>query len=254
MIKAIKKQLAKTRKIRGFNDVLSFLFLVNESIILHKDGGLSQHFYYQAPDLESSIEEEVFLNSQTWQQALAFLGDGWMVETNVITIPFYYETKPREFDEIVSAIIDDEHILQFQSGQYLKSQYYLSITWKPVDLVSKHARKFILNTEKNDTDLEKTIQQFETKVSEFIGFLSRSVKIDLLKSSDLISFLHQCISGLEHKLVSPYPGAFLDTYLSSQDFIGGLSPEMAGQHIKMLAIDDVNKQNFQIQRVRFRRC
>ncbi|OGT50855.1 MAG: hypothetical protein A3F17_09315 [Gammaproteobacteria bacterium RIFCSPHIGHO2_12_FULL_41_15] len=242
MLNQIKKQLFKHRKNRGLNDVLSFLFLVDEETILHKDGALSQHFYYQPPDLASATENELAIQSQTWQQALAFLGDGWMVETNVVTAPYKREKRSRVFPDVVSAIIDDECSLQ--SEHYFQSTYYLSITWKPSDLIASPLRKFILNVDTPSTHLEKTITDFKSKVGEFTGFLSRSIQLQILHSDELVSFLHSCITGSEHGLISPYQGAFLDTYLSSQDFIGGLSPQMGGQHLKLLVIDDLPSHSY----------
>lgn len=239
-----KKQLVKSHKTSGFNDLLSYLMLVDEKTVLHKDGALSQHFIYQALDLDSSTEHELLAHSQTWQKALSLLGDGWMIETNVITSHYHSEPHSENFPDIVSALIDDERSLQFQSGDYFKSCYYFSITWKPAEVVSSKARKFILSNQSKDKGFERHLDEFNSKVNEFIGLLSRSNRIDALESSALISLLNRCITGKPHDLVGPYQGAFLDAYLSHQDFMGGFSLKMGDQFIKVLAIDDLPSHSY----------
>ncbi len=239
-----KNQVASGRKTTGFNDLLSYLMLVDEKTVLHKDGALSQHFVYQAPDLDSSTEHELLAHSQTWQKALSMLGDGWMVETNVITSQYHSEPQSKNFPDIVSAIIDDERSLQFQSGAYFKSCYYLSITWKPADVVSSKARKFILSNQVKGKGFEQHLDEFNAKVNEFVGLLSRSNRIESLKSNELISMLNRCITGINHDLVAPYQGAFLDAYLSHQDFMGGFSLKMGNQFVKVLAIDDLPSHSY----------
>ncbi len=218
--------------------------LVDKKTVLQKDGALSQHLIYQAPDLDSSTEHELLVHSQTWQKALSLLGDGWMVETNVITHAYHSKPGSENFPDLVSAIIDDERSLQFQSGAYFKSCYYLSITWKPADFVGSKAKKFILSNQKKEKGLDSHLDEFTSKVNEFIGLLSRSNRVEALESTALISFLNRCITGKDNDLVAPYQGAFLDAYLSHQDFMGGFSLKMGDQFIKVLAIDDLPSYSY----------
>lgn len=142
---------------------------------------------------------------------------------------------------MVSALIDDERRLQYQSGHYFQTDYYLSITWKPEQRVASTLRRFALT--KADTvsglGFEEEIQQFTKTVSEFIGYLERVLCIHPLEGNELTSFLHHCITGHKHRLAKPSVGCFLDSYLASEDFIGGFAPQMGKKHIAVLALDDL---------------
>lgn len=110
-----KQSMFNRRKHRGVNDLLSYLIALDENTVLHKDGAISRHFIYTAPDLESSTDSDLDYHANTWASAFGFLGNGWMVETNVASQFFNYYSKTQEFPEIVSALIDDERRIQYES-------------------------------------------------------------------------------------------------------------------------------------------
>lgn len=239
-----KQFIAKLRKHRGLNDLLSYLIQLDDNTVLHKDGALSRHFLYIAPDLESSPDADLDYHTQTWQKSLNFLGNGWMIETNVMSQRFTAHTKPQEFPDVVSALIDDERRLQYQEGRYFKTIYYLSITWKPEQLMASKLRRFAIDNrdaERNDKKgLEVELEQFDKTVKEFVGYLKRSlIRIEPLSGNQLTTFLYQSITGHSHSLAQSYVGSFLDCYLAAEDFIGGFEPKIGKKYIKLLALDDL---------------
>src|SRR3990167_6000841 len=243
----VKSSLKKLHAHAGFSDCLTYLTLLNENTILHKDGALSRHFRYIAPDLESSMDSELDFHADTWSQSFSFLGNGWMVETHVLTQPFQGYSKPQEFPNVVSALIDDERRQQFHQENYFQTEYYLSITWKPESLVQRKFRKFLIDEsgkEKNSVFTEQ-MTQFNQRVQEYIGFLQRSLlKVEALSEDALIAFLHQSITGNVTSLKRPEIGCFLDTYLSTEDFIEGFQPKLGKKYIKILALDDLPTYSF----------
>lgn len=79
MIFAKEKQRSPTkqaifyrRKHRGLNDLLSYLIQLDDNTILHKDGAISRHFKYIAPDLESSSSHDLDFHAKTWADSLGF--------------------------------------------------------------------------------------------------------------------------------------------------------------------------------------
>lgn len=237
----LKKSFLKLRRHRGVNDLLTYMRQIDDSTILHKDGALSRHFTYIAPDSDSATSQTLDFIAETWKNSFAFLGDGWMVETNVISMPFNYYSKPREFPEIVSALIDDERRNQYQDNHYFKTTHYLSITWKSNAIIESHLKKFAVQKSNVVHQNEnKALETFNQKVSEFINYLKRGlISIESLKDNELTSFLHFCISGDTHELKKPREGVFLDAYLSNEDFIGKNQPKIGNRFIKVLAIDDL---------------
>jgi len=238
---SFKKALARSRRHRGVSDFLTVLILLDDNTILHKDGALSRHFRYVAPDCDSSTDEALDANAQTWSQAFSFLGNGFMVETNVISRCNALYNAPSEFPDVVSALIDDERRLQYQSGYYFQTEHYLSITWKPEQMVASKLRQFALTSAEHTSHIgfEEELQKFNKTVNEFVGYLERVLRVRPLSGSELTTFLHQCITGHRHRLAQPSLGCFLDSYLASEDFIGGFAPKMGKKHIAVLAIDDL---------------
>lgn len=239
-----KQAMAAFARYEGVNDLLSYLVQLNGNTILHKDGALSAHFRLQGPDLISSGDRELDAHSDTWHHGLSLLDDGWMVETNVISQPYRPSATTQEFPDIVSALIDDERRLQFSQGEYFVTEQILSVTWKPDKLMPAKLRQFALTKDQQGEGIEKNSQLFKKKVAEFTGYLSRSARITPLNSDESISFLYQCITGGVHTLAAPFVGSFLDSYLSSESFTGGLNPKLGDKFIKVLAINDLPAHSY----------
>ncbi len=238
----LKKTFRKLRTHRGFNDLLTYMMQLDDATILHKDGALSRHFRYVAPDADSATASYLDFISETWKNSFGFLGDNWMVETNVISEQFNYYANTREFPEIVSALIDDERRNQYQQDAYFKTTHYLSITWKPQNHLQSGLQKFALQAdgEKVDLDYQKILNQFDQKVQEYLNYLKRAlISVSPLNEDELTSFLYFCVGAYSRKLKKPVMGSFLDAYLSGDDFIGGLEPKIGNKYIKVLALDDL---------------
>ncbi len=241
----LKKLISKLRQHRGVNDLLSYLIILDDSTILHKDGALSRHFIYTALDCESLTDSLLDHHAQTWSQALSFLGDGWMVETNVISLPFQTEEGAREYPDVVSALIADERRLQFQHDHYFQNSTYLTLSYKPDQQQLSRFKQFAINGAAKHDEFNDTLNSFNKTVNEFIGYLKRSlIAIRPLKNNELTTFLHSCITGATQRLAKPISGAFLDSYLSSQDFIAGFQPKIGEKFIKVLAIDGLPAQSY----------
>ncbi len=245
----IKTFVAALRKHRGMNDLLSYLIQWDDCTILHKDGALSRHFVYIAPDLDSSSDPDVDYHAQTWQKSFDFLGNGWMVETNVVSHLLQSSTEPQEFPEVVSALIDDERRLQYQEGHYFTTTHYLSITWKPEQLMASRLRRFAMEGAAMRPDsasrLGEELRQFNKTVGEWLGYLKRSLlRIEPLSGDDLTTFLYQSITGQKQRLATPYVGAFLDCYLSGEDFVAGYQPKIGKKFIKVLSLDDLPTESY----------
>lgn len=239
---ATKQALEKAHRRVGFSDLLSYLLLLDASTVMHKDGSLSRHYHYLAPEALSQSDSALDFHAQTWSRALQKLGDGWMVETNVLTQPLQYSQRTRPFPEVASALIDDERRLQYQSARYFQTTYYLSLTWKPGSEVRSKLARFTRNTPpaQKSLPLSDDVHHFTTKANEFVGYLQRSlVFIRPLTDAQLTSFLYQCVSGTSQRLAKPDHRGFLNHYLAHDDFIGGYQPKIGQQEIHVLALDDL---------------
>ncbi len=233
-----KLAILRLTKHTGFADLLSYLIALEENILLHKDGSLSAHFSYTAPDLDSSTDEELDYHAETWRNFINSFGDGFMIETNVITHPLKAQYVAQEFPDVVSALIDDERRAQFREGDYFKTRYYLSITYKPSDKVTSKFKQFAIETDEVSLGYDECLKHFKQILAETIDYLhQRSAKVHALTQDELMTYLYQCITGDDVVLRAPRLGTFIDAYLS-QDFMGGFFPMVADNYIAVLNIFD----------------
>lgn len=240
---ATKQAIEDKRLHRGLSDLLGYLFLWNESTVFHKDGALSAHFRYFPSDVETLTDAELDAVSDTWQRAIAFLGDGWLLETQVMSSPVNRMSLNEPFPDPVSECIENERQAMIASGRYYQSNYFLSLTWKPNVLTQSWLRRFIWGTQKSEHAIEEEVEIFQKKVGEFVGFLERTNPLQRLQGDELVGLLHRCLSGETTECLQPHIGAFLDTYIVTDDFIGGFQPKMGQKQIQCLAIDTLSSHS-----------
>ncbi|MCR2830837.1 transporter, partial [Acidithiobacillus ferrooxidans] len=73
-------------KAYGLPDLLPWAALVDNGVVLNKNGSLTAGFYYTGPDLDSATNAELASMSNRINTALS-LGDGWVLNCDAIRIP-----------------------------------------------------------------------------------------------------------------------------------------------------------------------
>lgn len=261
----LHENFLKLRRNRELSELLSFAYLFNEQTVIHKDAAFSAHFSYIAQDVDSSTGAILDANAYAVFQALGLLDDGWMIETNLLSEEDKKYANAQTFPDTVSALIDDARRFNFEQDQtFFKSTCYLSISYVPTDMLGKKLSKMMVDSDEKTKSIddeyayfENTVQRFLTQFQKITGS-SASVdddpikgleKVELnhlqrLKSDALITFLHQTITGKPQQLKAPKTGYFLDAYLSSQHFIGGVIPKIGDKWIKVLFVDDLPEYTY----------
>src|SRR5579871_1134603 len=97
-------------KIKGLPDLLNFAAVIEDGIILNKDGSLMTGFFYRGDDVGSSTYNERNVISAKLNAALARFGSGWMTHHDAIrTQAREYPSKEESFfPDPISQLIDDE--------------------------------------------------------------------------------------------------------------------------------------------------
>jgi type IV secretion system protein TrbE len=246
-IDGIKRHITKLRDRQGFCDLLSYLMQWDENTILHKDFSLSKHFCYQPPDLSAANDQQCDYYASVWKHALHFLGNGWMVETQIISQPYQPPPKTIHYPEIVSSILNDERRQQYANTEYYNTLYRLSITWKPPSHMLQKLERFTFSM-KNETKpkhFSLVFDEFKKRCTEFINYLKKAVcSIVPLENAQLTSFLANCISGEVALLNKADVGHFLDCYLSTYDFIAGFEPKIGNKEIAVLTLDELPTHSY----------
>jgi type IV secretory pathway VirB4 component len=137
-------ELKKHRsKDAGFADLLNYAAVVDDGVIVGKNGSFMAAWYYQGEDNASSTDVQRNLISYRINQALSSLGNGWMVHVDAVRrpAPEYPAANQSHFPDPVSAAIDEERRQLFQSrGTMYEGYFVLTVTFFPPLLAE---RKFI---------------------------------------------------------------------------------------------------------------
>ena len=241
----------------GLADLLNYAACVDDGVIVCKNGALLASWLYKGADPASSSDTVREMVSLRINQALAGLGNGWMVHIDAVRhpAPHYPDRHLCAFPDPVSAAIDEERRTLFEGLNTMYEGYFvLTLTWFPPVLVQ---RKFVelmfdddsRNSNKNNRT-QSLITQFKQEVRRIEQNLAAAFTLSRLGSrkvrdhegaqityDDQLSWLHFCITGLRHPIRLPGNPMYLDAYIGGQELWGGVVPKIGRQFIQTVAIE-----------------
>lgn len=232
--------IGRTREHRtapaGLADLLNWAFLVDDGVVLQKDGALLAALRYQGPDLSSATPTELDALHAQLNDALLPYGDGWLFHVDAVRAlaPPYPAGR---FPSTVATWIDAERRAQFRAAraQYV-SEFTLCATYLPPrDVYTRAARLFVQNAPAG-VAWSAVLQGFSSAMDGLQARLGARLAVERLDSDALVTHLHRCLTGLAHSVVAPPHGAYLNTVLASQELVGGFAPRVGDQHLRIVAI------------------
>ncbi|WP_374090971.1 VirB4 family type IV secretion/conjugal transfer ATPase [Methylomicrobium lacus] len=259
-IRAVDAEL-KLKKHRskdaGLADLLIYAAVVDNGVIVGKNGSFMAAWLYKGDDNASSTDEQREMVSYRINQALVGLGNGWMVHVDAIRrpAPSYSEQGWSHFHDPVSAAIDEERRRLFQRmGAMYEGYFVLTLTWFPPVLAQ---RKFVElmfddNTETPDHKARtmSLIGQFKREISNIESRLSSAVKLTRLLGQkvtteggaeithdEFLSWLQFCITGQHHPVQLPSNPMYLDAVIGGQELRTGVVPKIGRNLIQVVAIE-----------------
>ena len=130
-------------KAMGFADLLVYAAVVEDGVIVGKNGSLMAAWVFCGDDTASSTEIERERVSFRINQALSRLGNGWMIHVDAIRKPAqgYSDKAHSNYPDPVTAAIDEERRNLFERiGTLYESCFIVSLTYLPPMLAQ---RKFV---------------------------------------------------------------------------------------------------------------
>lgn len=118
----------------SFADLVPYAGLVDNGVILLKDGSLMAGWYFAGPDSESSTDAERNEVSRQINAILSRLGSGWMIQVAAVRVPTgdYPAEDDCHFPDPVTLAIDTERRAHFQTERgHFESRHALILTWRP---------------------------------------------------------------------------------------------------------------------------
>ena len=114
----------------GFSDLVNYAALIEDGILLLKDGALMRSWYYEGPDLDSASDEELTSLSAQVNSILSQLGNGWMLHADAIRRPAADYPLGSEFPHPTLELrVEERRANYVDSAEHFESVYALTLTY-----------------------------------------------------------------------------------------------------------------------------
>jgi len=241
----------------GMADLLNYAAMVDDGVIVGKNGSFMAAWLYQGDDNASSTDEQREMVSFRINQALSGLGNGWMVHIDAVRRPAqnYTEAGLSHFPDAVSAAIDEERRRLFEGlGAMYEGNFVLTVTYFPPLLAQSKFVELMFDDEVKAPDhkarTQGLIDYFKRECVSIESRLSSAVKLARLRGQkvvnedgssvthdDFLRWLQFCVTGLNHPVMLPSNPMYLDAIIGGQELWAGVVPKIGRKFIQVVAIE-----------------
>ncbi len=220
-------------------DFLPWAALVDEGIILNKDGSFQRTARFRGPDLDSAVPAELVAVAGRLNNALRRLESGWavFVEAQRHSAGAY---PPNTFPDVASALVDTERRAQFEeAGVHYESSYFLTFLYLPPAESTARAERLLYEGSNRtvDADAREILRGFIDRTSRVLqlveGFMPECAWLD---DEATLTYLHSTVSTKRHWVRVPEIPMYLDALLADRPLTGGLEPMLGSAHLRVLTI------------------
>jgi type IV secretion system protein VirB4 len=242
---------------QGVADLLNYAAVVDDGVIVGKNGAFMAAWVYQGDDVASSTDEQRELVSMRLNQAMARLGNGWMIHVDAVRryATGYAPPEASNFPDPVSAAIDEERRRLFQSlGAMYEGYFVLTLTYYPPLIAQQKFTEMMFDDDREvEGNADRTlsaIEHFKREIATFESRLSTSLRMTRLKThatlteegkkvsyDDFLRWLNFCVSGIDHPIMLPSNPVYLDALIGGQELWSGVVPRIGRKFIQVVAIE-----------------
>ena len=217
----------------GLGDLLGWAFLIDEGVILMKDGSFLSGFELDPPDLETTTAAEANSVADGVHDMLMLLGEGYGLEVNVHRCHSTSYPLPvrHSFPTASLRAMEDERRKQYcEKGNHYRLRRAVLITHTPPrELWSRWEAPMIQSAQKG-LDYAHILTGFKQMVKEVRALLESRFTVKTLSSTGLLTECHCALTGHNDRVSSP-PHNYLSHALASDDFQTGFYPVIGGEHV-----------------------
>ncbi|MBK3665027.1 conjugal transfer protein TrbE [Bradyrhizobium diazoefficiens] len=220
-------------------DFLPWAALVDEGIVLNKDGSFQRTAKFRGPDLDSAVPAELVAVAGRLNNALRRLGSGWAVFVEAQR-HFAGSYPPNTFPDVASALVDSERKAQFEeTGAHYESSYFLTFLYLPPEEGAARAERLLYEGRDRTVgaDAREVLRGFIDQTDRVLqlveGFMPECAWLD---DPDTLTYLHSTISTKRHRVRVPEIPMYIDALLADQPLTGGLEPMLGSANLRVLTI------------------
>lgn len=249
----------------GLADLLNYAAVVDDGVIVCKNGAFMASWIYKGEDNANAPNEVRNRTSDFINRAFVGLGSGWMIHVDCVRRPTepYSARELSNFPDFVSQAIDEERRKFFNNlGEMYESYFVLTLTWYPpmlaqskfVELMFDDDSRTVINHTKRTLDL---IDKFKTQINTFENSLSSALSLYRLKSfkallengkevtyDDFLSWLHLSITGIHQPIILPSNPMYLDSLIGGQELFTGIVPKIGQKYIQVVALEGFPMESY----------
>jgi len=246
----------------SFADLVPYAGLVDNGVLLLKDGSLMAGWYFAGPDSESSTDAERNEVSRQINTILARLGSGWMIQVEAVRVPAsdYPDQAECFFPDPVTRAIDGERRAHFQRERgHFESRHALILTWRPPEPRRSGLARYVYSDPGSRSASYATtmLETFRTSIREIEQYLGNVVSIRRMTTretderggfrvaryDELLQFVRFCITGENHPVRLPEVPMYLD-WLVTAELQHGLTPLVENHFLGLVAIDGLPAESW----------
>jgi type IV secretion system protein TrbE len=227
------------RSISHLVDFLPWAALVDEGIVLNKDGSFQRTARFRGPDLDSAVPAELVGVAGRLNNALRRLGSGWAVFVEAQRYPAN-KYPEGHFPDVASALVDVERRAQFEEeGAHYESDYFLTFLYLPPPEDTTRAEGFLYEgrDRRQDADARQVQRGFVDRTDRVLGLVEGFMpELRWLDDEETLTYLHSTVSTKRQRVRVPEIPMYLDAVLADQPLTGGLEPILGNSHLRVLTV------------------
>ncbi len=220
-------------------DFLPWAALVDEGIVLNKDGSFQRTAKFRGPDLDSAVPAELVGVAGRLNNALRRLGSGWAVFVEAQRHPAS-QYPEGYFPDVASALVDVERRAQFeQEGAHYESSYFLTFLYlPPAEEAGRAERLLYEGRDRNEDGEARDVQRgFVDRTERVLGLVEGFMpELTWLDDEGTLTYLHSTVSTRRQRVRVPEIPMYLDAVLADQPLTGGLEPMLGQSHLRVLTV------------------
>lgn len=246
----------------SFADLVPYAGLVDNGIILLKDGSLMAGWYFAGPDSESSTDLERNEVSRQINAILSRLGSGWMIQAEAVrlTTVDYASAGKSHFPDRVTRAIDEERRAHFEREKgHFESRHAIVLTYRPIEQRRSTFNKYIYSDEgsRKQSYADMVLFTFRNAIREVEQYLTNVISMRRMMAreaterggarvaryDELLQFVRFCVTGENHPVRLPDIPMYLD-WIATAELQHGLAPKVENRFLGVVAIDGLPAESW----------
>ncbi|MGD8450908.1 MAG: conjugal transfer protein TrbE [Phycisphaerae bacterium] len=223
------------------SDHLPWAALIDRGVILNKDGSFQTTIRFRGPDVDSATPDELMALRARMNNVLRRLPSNFCVQVDATRRPAPL-LSPGEFPNAIAQRIETERQQTLCLSPAFESVQHFTLTYLPLADHVRRAADFLMSEPERTHDrgasfYRDQLQAFERRVAQVINVLTTFMpEVRRLDDDETLSYLHDCVSERQLSVKTPHVPCYLDEFLTDTPLIGGLSPRLGRNYLKVVSV------------------